>query len=125
MNIYGDNIIDSNVEKIKQKAAKLKYADISSFEDSINFVRFWLADYYKIPAKSPIFDEYTAEELFFEYYFLTTPEKKTDAASMVRESAKELTKMFEKEFSTDEQAAMDKMFSDDVNWTLNDITEKG
>ncbi|NBP02904.1 MAG: hypothetical protein EBU90_22890 [Proteobacteria bacterium] len=120
-----DLVIDSNIEKIRKKASALKYAEISSFEDSVNFVRFWLADYYKVPSKSSIFDEYTVEELFFEYYYLTTPEKKVDSASIVRESAKELASLFEQEFSDEEQVAMDKMFENDVNWSLDELEKKG
>jgi hypothetical protein len=120
-----DLVIDSNIEKIRKKATALKYAEISSFEDSINFVRYWLADYYKVPSKSPIFDEYTVEELFFEYYYLTAPEKKVDSASMVRESAKELASLFDQEFSDEEQVAMDKMFENDVNWSLDELEKKG
>ena len=120
-----DLVIDSNIEKIRKKATALKYAEISSFEDSVNFVRYWLADYYKVPSKSPILDEYTVEELFFEYYYLTAPDKKVDSASIVRESAKELTSLFEQEFSDEEQVAMDKMFENDVNWSLDELEKKG
>jgi len=120
-----DLVIDSNIEKIKKKAANLKHAEISSFQDSVDFVRFWLADYYKVPSKSPIFDDYTVEELFFEYYYLTTPEKKVDSASIIRDSAKELASLFEQEFSDEERVAMDKMFENDVNWSLDELEKKG
>jgi oligoribonuclease NrnB/cAMP/cGMP phosphodiesterase (DHH superfamily) len=125
MILSGDIIIDENVEKIKKRAESLRNAELSSFEETVKYVRMWLADYYKIPSKSPIFDEYTAEELFFEYHFLNAPEKKTDAASMVRESANELASLFNEAFSEEENTAMDKMFGNDVNWTLDDIKDKG
>lgn len=124
MMYHSDLIIDNNVQKIKQKAENLKNAQISTFEQSVDYIRFWLANYYKIPSKSPLFDEYTVEELFFEYYYLTAPEKNTDSASLVRESAKELADLFEKEFSDEEHAAMDKIFENDVNWSLDELEKR-
>jgi len=120
--MYGsDFIIDDNIDKIKQSAINLKNRELKSFEDSIKFVKFWLADYYKIPSKSAVFEEYTVEDLFFEYYFLSSVETQKDSAAVVRDSAKELIEMMAKEFSPDENAAMDKIFENDVNWSLDDI----
>lgn len=116
-----DYLIDNNIDKIKKNAIDLKNRKIETFEDSLKFIRFWLAEYYRIPSKSPIFDEYTVEELFFEYYFLTGVEEKKDAAAVVREAAKDLSDLFSKEFSAEENAAMDKIFENDVNWTLDDL----
>lgn len=112
-----DLIIDNNIEKIKKRAIDLKHGKFKTFEDSILFVKFWLAEFYKIPAKSEIFEEYTAEELFFEYYYLTAPENKIDPAAAIRESAQQIADMF----SEEENAAMDKIFENDVNWTLDDL----
>lgn len=116
-----DYIIDNNINKIKKSAENLKNRKLESFDDSVKFVRFWLAEYYRIPSKSPILDEYSVEELFFEYYFLTTSEEKPDPAAAVREAAKELSNLFEQEFSAEENIAMDKMFENDVNWSLDDL----
>jgi hypothetical protein len=116
-----DLLIDSNVEKIKKKAEDFKFGKISSFDESISYVRFWLADYYKIPSKSAVFDEYTAEELFFEFYYLNAKQEQPDPAKAVRESANELADLFNKEFTKEENAAMDKIFENDVNWSLDDL----
>lgn len=116
-----DYFIDSHIDKIKKNATDLKNRKIETFEDSIKFIKFWLAEYYRIPSKSPIFDEYTVEELFFEYYFLTGEEEKKDAATVVREAAQDLSELFAKEFSAEENAAMDKIFENDVNWKLEDL----
>lgn len=118
---HSDKLIDDNIDKIRKKAVDLKSRNISSFEDSLIFIKYWLADYYKIPSKSPIFEEYTVEELFFEYYFLSSVPEKKDPASVIRESAKELANMFEKEFSQEENVALDKIFENDVNWSLDDL----
>lgn len=116
-----DLIVDQNIEKIKKRAENLKFGKFQSFEDSLKFIKFWLADYYKLPSKSEIFQEYTVEELFFEFYYLSAqPEKKKEAAELVRESASEIAKMF----SEEEHAAMDKIFENDVNWTLDDLDKK-
>lgn len=112
-----DIIIDSHIEKIKKNAIDLKNGKVKTFDDAIFFVKFWLADYYKIPSKSEIFDEYTVEELFFEYYYLNAVEQKKDAAAIIRDSAKEIATLF----SDEEKAAMDKIFENDVNWSLNDL----
>lgn len=116
-----DYFIDNNIDKIKKRAENLKNRNIDTFEDSLKFIRFWLSEYYRIPSKSAIFDEYTVEELFFEYYFLTAQEEKKDAASTIREAAQDLSELFAKEFSAEENAAMDKMFENDVNWSLEDL----
>lgn len=116
-----DYVIDVNIDKIKKRAADFKNRKIDTFEELIIFIKFWLAEYYRIPSKSPIFDEYNVEELFFEYYFLNSQEEKKDPASVIRESAKDIADMFNKEFSAEENAAMDKIFENDVNWKLEDL----
>ena len=50
----------------------------STYEDLLSFLRRWWCKYYKRPYKDPLLNEYTIEELYFEFLDLTYDDRNRD-----------------------------------------------
>jgi hypothetical protein len=51
-----------------------------TYDELLFKLRRWWCQYYKRPYKDPLLDEYTFEELAFEYFDINAPRKTTDEA---------------------------------------------
>lgn len=97
---------DDLVPKLKIKAKELiQGTGINNVDELSIRARFLLAQHYKIPAKSPIFDSYTPGDLFLEYFMIqeheeslrpkTEEDKKKDTVEAIKENLPEAKSLFD------------------------------
>lgn len=92
--------------------------EIETIDDLELQLRFWFSKKYSIPMYSPELDAYDVRMMLMEHYMHTyTP---PTADETVRASSSELADMMAKEFSDEENRAMDQMFGED--FSLSDDT---
>lgn len=73
-----------SIEDIQKIAIQNIINHSKGLDDAIHVLRRWWCQYYKRPYKDPLFDEYTLEEIFLEYYevsYYNDDKKRTEAAN--------------------------------------------
>jgi len=57
----------STIDNLEKRAFKNIY-DISDFDKLFRYLKIWWCHYYKRPAKDPLLQQYTFEELIIEFF---------------------------------------------------------
>lgn len=149
MKFSQDNFVETILPKLKDRATRIRNGGVAEdLDDLVLQIKFWFSSFYKIPMKSAILDEYSLEDLFFEY-FLHNPseiveEQPQEIKEVISEARDELADFFAAEedasekkrkysigdaLSKDEEQFMDKVFpkKTDSSWqmTEEDFKENG
>lgn len=104
-----EHLLDVLVPALKEKAKRVVNSSEFKYEDEfIDQAKIILSYHYKIPMKSPVFNEYTIEDLLYESYLLTEMANATKPQEEKAKDAQEKTVEVIKENSEDIRSLFDK-----------------
>jgi len=82
---------DSLIPGLKEKARRVVHEkQLSTTNELLDRVRFYLSQHYNIPMYSKVFEDYSPEDMYYEYFIIQECKKtEKEANSTVEEKAKE------------------------------------
>lgn len=131
-----EHLMDKIIPLLKEKAKRVVFSsDLRHEDEIIDRAKIVLCSYYKIPMKSPVFNEYSIEELLYESYLLeemvkaTKPdeEKAKDSqektVEVIKENSESLKSLFD-ELRIPEPSITDNLFSKEEQESWNKVMDK-
>ena len=82
---------DSLISGLKEKARRIVHEkQLNTTNELLDRVRFFLSQHYNIPMYSKVFDDYTPEDMYYEYFIIQECKKtEKEANSTIEEKSQE------------------------------------
>jgi uncharacterized protein (DUF2344 family) len=122
---------DSLIPALKEKARRVVHEkQLTNTEELLDRARFFLSQHYNIPMKSKVFDDYTPEDLYYEYFIIeetkktekeinqTTEQKDQETVETINDNRNDLKSLFDdfsktKNQEQEEAPQEDNLFSEE------------
>jgi len=83
---------DSLIPAIKEKARRVVHEkQLKTTDELLDRARFFLSQHYNIPMFSKVFDDYTPEDLYYEYFIIEETKKTEKEANQTTEQKSQET----------------------------------
>lgn len=99
---------DSLIAGLKEKARRIVHEkQLNTTSELLDRVRFYLSQHYNIPMRSKVFDDYTLEDMYYEYFIIqeckktekeansTVEQKSEETVNTINENRDSLKSMFD------------------------------
>lgn len=112
----GDKHIDQLIAGAKKRAENIKNGTPKNTEELEQVLRWRWCQQYNLPMKHPMLDNYTVEELLFEFFLHQEPVKMTagNVSELIKENKEELANLFDEDFAEFNKSSKTELSKDDV-----------